>query len=126
MTKLELFKDFLSNINDIENQKKIEEILLWVNDNFELDKRVAWNQPMFTDHETFIVGFSIAKNHISVAPESKAITKFSQEILKSNYTHTKEIFRIKWSDDINYNLLKEIIEYNIEDKQDYDTFWRKP
>lgn len=126
MTKLELFKDFLSNINDIENQKKIEEILLWVNDNFELDKRVAWNQPMFTDHETFIVGFSIAKNHISVAPESKAIAKFSQEILKSNYTHTKEIFRIKWSDDINYNLLKEIIEYNIEDKQDYDTFWRKP
>ncbi len=125
MTKLELFKDFLSNINDLENQRKIEEILLWVTDNFELDKKVAWNQPMFTDHGTFIVGFSVAKNHIAVAPESKTIAMFSQEILNSGYTHTKEIFRIKWSDDVNYNLLKVIIEYNIEDKKDYDAFWRK-
>lgn len=126
MTKLEMFNEFLSNIDNLENQKKIADILIWVNNNFELDKKVAWNQPMFTNHGTFIIGFSVAKNHISIAPESKTIAKFSQEILKSGYTHTKEIFRIKWDDKINYTLLKEIIEYNIEDKKDYDAFWRKP
>ncbi len=33
--------------------------------------------------------------------------------------------RIKWDMDVDYQLLKDIIDYNIEDKKDCQTFWRK-
>lgn len=35
---------------------------------------------MFTDHCTFIIGFSIAKHHLAVAPEIAGINRFSDEI----------------------------------------------
>lgn len=34
-------------------------------------------------------------------------------------------FKIKWNQLVNYKRLKEIIEYNIRDKADCQTFWRK-
>ena len=36
----------------------------------QLKEENKWNQPMFNDHGTFIIGFSIAKGHIAVAPEA--------------------------------------------------------
>ena len=38
---------------------------------------------MFTDHGTFIIAFSVTKNHISVAPEAKAIQGFKENIQNS-------------------------------------------
>ncbi|MGC2952001.1 iron chaperone, partial [Enterococcus faecium] len=38
----------------------------------QLDTTVKWNQPMFTDHGTYIIAFSFAKNHFSIAPEKAA------------------------------------------------------
>ena len=40
---------------------------------------------MFTDHETFIIGFSVAKQHMSVAPEKAGIRQFSNEIVLAGY-----------------------------------------
>ena len=125
MKELGIFEEFLLKIDDVEKQKRIRDILSWVEDTFSLDKKVGWNQPMFTDHGTFIIGFSIAKHHISIAPESKTIAKYSQEIINNGYTHTVEIFRIKWDQDVNYDLLNKLIQFNIEDKKDYNAFWRK-
>jgi uncharacterized protein YdhG (YjbR/CyaY superfamily) len=39
-----------------------------------LKEEIKWNQPMFSDHGTFIIGFSIAKEHIAVAPEAVVIS----------------------------------------------------
>ncbi|MCQ4950818.1 hypothetical protein NE646_14380, partial [Bittarella massiliensis] len=39
----------------------------------DLTPKIAWNQPMFTDHGTFIIGFSAAKAHLAVAPERAGI-----------------------------------------------------
>ena len=50
---------------------------------------------MFTDHGTFIIGFSIAKNHLAVAPESAGINHFSDEIVQAGYDHTKQLVRIR-------------------------------
>lgn len=33
-------------------------------------------------------------------------------------------YKIKYRDEVDYRLLKEIIEYNIEDKKDAVKFWR--
>lgn len=80
---------------------------------------------MFTDHGTFIIGFSVAKHHISVAPEGKGIDHFSADIVQAGYDHGKKMFRMKESLPVDYPLLKKIIEFNIEDKADCTTFWRK-
>ena len=52
---------------------------------------------MFTDHGTFIIGFSVAKKHLAVAPERAGIERFSDDILQAGYTHSKEILRIGWT-----------------------------
>ena len=87
--------------------------------------RIAWNQPVFTDHGTYIIGFSVAKHHMAVAPERVAIVHFSDEIVESGYDHSKELVRIPWEMPVDFSLIKKIIEYNIMDKADTSTFWRK-
>lgn len=80
---------------------------------------------MFTDHGTFIIGFSVAKNHLAAALEQPAIQYFSGQIRESGYEHSKELIRIKWSDPVNFSLLRRIIEFNIAEKAHCTGFWRK-
>lgn len=123
---MDVFEDFLANIQDESHRKRMIDIIDWVQKEFPgLKKRFAWNQPMFTDHGTFIMGFSIAQKHIAVAPEGKGMDLFVSKIEDAGYSHGTKMFRIKFDQDINYDLLKEIIEFNIEDKKNCDTFWRK-
>ena len=123
---METFEEYLMTVNNISQRDKLEGILTWIGEKYpELVERIAWNQPMFTKDGTYIIGFSVAKNHISVAPEAKGIRKFSDDILKIGYSHSKEIFRIPNDMVVDFNLLSCIIDFNIEDKKDCDTFWRR-
>lgn len=116
-------------IDTLENQthrERFQEIFSWINSTYpQLESRVAWNQPMFTDHGTFIIAFSSAKKHIAVTPEIAGIQKFSEAINKSGYNHSKMIFQIPWDMHVDYGLLKQMIDFNIRDKADCKTFWRK-
>lgn len=58
--------------------------------------KIASNQPVFTDHGTFIICFSVARNHLAVAPERAGINYFSDEIVLAGNGHTKEFVRIQW------------------------------
>lgn len=123
---MEIFEDFLNKIDDLDNRGRTRKVLAWVRETYpNLSPRIAWNQPMFTDHGTFIIGFSIAKKHLAVAPESVAIRRFSSQIIEAGYSHTKELIRIPWDMEVNYSLLAKLIEFNIEDKTDCTSFWRK-
>ncbi|WP_018922677.1 iron chaperone [Salsuginibacillus kocurii] len=123
---MEVFADYLKQIENEEHRNRMEEVLQWVAERFpHLETRIAWNQPMFTDHGTFIVGFSTAKQHLAIAPEAQGIHQFSEEIEKAGYSHTKQLVRIKWNQAIDYSLLERIIAFNISDKTDCFTFWRK-
>ncbi|MDW7667358.1 MAG: DUF1801 domain-containing protein [Bacillota bacterium] len=123
--KLKEFRVFLNNIDDLEKRGKLENILLFISENFpQLNKEIKWNQPMFTHHGTYIIGFSTAKKHIAISPESVTLDKFQEDIKKAGYTSSKMIFRIKWTDKVDYDLLEKIIVFNIEDKKDYNKFWR--
>ncbi|MGM9973005.1 MAG: iron chaperone [Clostridiaceae bacterium] len=122
---MEIFNEYIQKIGDPNQQKRMEELLSWVNMNFpNLEPVVKWNQPMFSDHGTYIIGFSISKQHIAVAPEYAGINHFADAIEKVEYDHTKELFRIRWDQSVNYQLLYQIIEFNILDKANSSTFWR--
>ncbi|THF76387.1 iron chaperone [Cohnella fermenti] len=123
---MDTFNEYLSKIDHPEQRARVEEVLGWVPAAFPtLAPRIAWNQPMFTDHGTFIIGFSVAKKHMAVAPERSVLNRFAADIVKSGYDHTKDLFRIPWDRPVDYELLARIIAFNIEDKADCTTFWRK-
>ncbi|MGI6537330.1 MAG: iron chaperone [Caldicoprobacterales bacterium] len=119
------FQKFLDEIENLDHRSKMEKILRHIAEKFPgLKREIKWNQPMFTDHGTFIIAFSVAKNHLAVAPESEALNHFDERIKQAGYQRSKMLFRIKWTDEIDFNLLDEIIEYNIEDKKHMTKFWR--
>ena len=123
---MELFIDYLKQIQNTQHRAKTQEVLHWVAKKFPmLQPKISWNQPIFTDHGTFIIGFSVAKHHLAVAPERVGIERFSKEITKSGYQHSKELIRIQWDQTIDFILLEKIIQFNRMDKEHCSTFWRK-
>lgn len=123
---MEVFAEYLEHINNPEHRARMEEVLTWVAKKFpHLVPKIAWNQPMFTDHDTFIIGFSVAKQHLAVAPERAGIIRFSDDIVQAGYDHTNELVRIRWDRPVHFSLLEKMIEFNILDKADCSTFWRK-
>ncbi|MFD9626005.1 iron chaperone [Peribacillus muralis] len=123
---MEVFSEYLASIDNQEHREKTEEVLLWVTRKFpNLMPKIAWNQPMFTDHGTYIIGFSVAKHHLAVAPETAGINHLSNEIAQAGYDHTKQLVRIRWDGPVDFSLLEKMIEYNMLDKADCPTFWRK-
>lgn len=123
---MEAFQDYTEQIENPCNRRRLEEILNWTARTFPtLKARIAWNQPMFTDHGTFIIGFSTAKHHLSVAPERKAIERFTEAAIQAGYSLSKELLRIRWEQPVDYQLLEKIIRFNMEDKADCSSFWRK-
>lgn len=122
---MEVFADFLSKIEHPEHRTRTEEVLFWVMGKFpELEPVIKWNQPMFTDHDTYIIGFSVSKQHLAVAPEQAGINRFTTEIEETGIDYTKELVRMKWSQPVDFSLLDKLITFNIQDKADCQTFWR--
>ncbi|MBY9078159.1 iron chaperone [Paenibacillus sp. HN-1] len=123
---MEVFAEYLAHIDNPQHRARTEEILAWVTAKFPgLVPKIAWKQPMFTDHGTFIIGFSVSRHHMAVAPERAGMIHFADEIVQAGYDHTKELIRIRWEHPVDYALLARMIEFNIQDKADCSTFWRK-
>lgn len=123
---MEVFAEYLARINNLGHRDRTEEVLAWITKKYpNLVPKIAWNQPMFTDHGTFIIGFSVSKHHLAVAPEKAGINQFSDEIEKAGYDHTKELVRIRWDGPVDFSLLGKMIEFNITEKADCSTFWRR-
>ncbi|MFD1464945.1 iron chaperone [Lapidilactobacillus mulanensis] len=124
MPKYSTLKEFLDAIPDVEHAAKLAGLIDWTLTEFpNLKLRMAWNQPMLTDHGTFIISYSVAKPHIAVAVEDKALTKFLPAINATGYKNTKKLFQIPWTAEIDYDLLRKLVQFNIDDKQDVETFW---
>ncbi|WP_172193837.1 iron chaperone [Saccharibacillus qingshengii] len=123
---MDVFAEYLAKVDDPLQKERLENVFAWVQEAFpNLGTKMAWNQPMFTDHDTFILAFSSAKAHMSVAPEAAAMQHFSSRIEQAGYTQTAQLFRIPWKMPVDYELLQDLIAFNIEDKADCTTFWRK-
>ena len=123
---MEVFAEYLAGIGDPQHRARTEEVLRWVAKRFpDLVPRVAWNQPMFTDHGTFIIGFSVAKHHLAVSPEKAGIEHFSEAIKRAGYEHSMMLLRMPWDQPVDFALLESVIEYNIAEKAQTETFWRR-
>ncbi|WP_077617461.1 iron chaperone [Bacillus sinesaloumensis] len=122
---MEVFAEFLDGIGNPEHRARTEEVLSWVSHTYpDLEPVVKWNQPMFTDHGTYIIGFSVAKRHMSVAPERAGMERFTEQIEQSGYEYTKELIRLPWNKEVDFSLLGKMIDFNIMDKANCSTFWR--
>ncbi|WP_416728612.1 iron chaperone [Fictibacillus sp. JL2B1089] len=123
---MEIFSQYLASIDNPDHRHRMEEVLEWIAQKYpNLEPQFKWNTPMYTDHGTFIIGISMAKQHMSIAPEEIAMVRFAERIEEAGYSSTKGLFRIKWKDEVNYELLENIIEFNIKDKAEYTKFWRE-
>ena len=122
---MEVFTDYLAQIENPQQRDRMEEVLAWIVKKFpNLVPAIKWNQPMYTDHGTYIIGFSTAKAHMSISPERAGMIQFADEIVEAGYSYTKELFRIKWNQPVDFALLEKMIEFNVLDKADCSTFWR--
>ncbi|KHF38031.1 iron chaperone [Halalkalibacter okhensis] len=122
---MELITEYIEGI-DPSYQERMKELLTWIVQKYpNLKPEIKWNQLMFTDHGTYIIGFSVSKKHLAAAPESVTITHVESDIVKAGYDYTKEIIRIPWGARVDYSLLEKMIEFNIWDKANCTTFWRK-
>ncbi|CAD2072051.1 iron chaperone [Phocicoccus pinnipedialis] len=120
-----IFDAYLEKIKEKDKRTHVGEILEFIHEEFpELDCTVKWNQPFFLNEGTFIIAVSVAKNHMSIAPEEKTMEKFADRIDAAGYSKTKGLFKIKFSDKIDWQLLIDIIAFNIKDKNDYTRLWR--
>ncbi|GGB08667.1 iron chaperone [Macrococcus hajekii] len=119
------FDTFLADL-PVTQRERLLEIFEWIHLNYaELEPVMKWNQPMYQHHGTFIIGFSVAKKHMAIAPEKETLLQFKDKIQAAGYSQTAMLFRIKWDEPVHYELLQELIDYNIQDKKDCQTFWRK-
>ncbi|WP_412518416.1 iron chaperone [Staphylococcus simulans] len=122
---MENFNDYLNKVEDPKQKEILTNVFNWVDETFpELEKVIKWNQPMYTHHGTYIIGFSRAKAHFSINPEAAGMKPFIARFDKNGYTYTENLFRIKWTQDVDYDLLKDMIQYNLEDKAEITSFWR--
>jgi uncharacterized protein YdhG (YjbR/CyaY superfamily) len=123
---MEVFAEYLAHIDNPQHRARTEEVLTWVTKKFpNLEPQIKWNKPTFTYHGTYIIMFATAKNHLSILPEEKTMVHFADEIAQAGYSASSRLFRIQWTEPVNYELLEKIIEFNIKDKADCSTFWRK-
>jgi len=123
---MEVFTEYLAHIDNPQHRVRMEEVLSWIIKKFpNLMPKIAWNQPMFTDHGTYIIGFCVSKHHMAVAPEIAGINHFSDEIVQAGYDNSKGLVRIPWESPVDFSLLEKMIEFNILDKAECSTFWRK-
>jgi len=119
-------EDYIASIEKKEHQEKFTTLTNAVYSNFpQLQLVFKWNEPVFVYQETFIISFIKTKKHITVSPEVAGIKQFFDRITACGYPMGKSTFRIKWDETIDYQLLYDIIQFNLDEKQDYPTFWRK-
>ena len=125
MERLDEYLD-RARVRDPAHRARLHEVCAWTAAQYpSLMLEFKWNQPMFTDHGTFILSYAAAKPHMSVAPERACLERFADEVARAGYARTKELMRIPWESPVDCALLARMIEFNIADKATYNAFWRK-
>ena len=117
--------EYLATIPNDDNRARMVDVLDWVSHNFpELELRIAWNQPMFTHHGTYIIGFSAASKHMAMAPERATMIRFEPVMRERGTDFGKKFARQPWDKPFDYELLDAFIQHQLEEKQDITSFWR--
>lgn len=123
---MEQILEYIQRIDDPDNRLISGDFINWLMTDFpELKPEYKWNQPMFTHHGTFIIGFSVATKHFTVAPEMRTFEHFLPQIKDLKLKHGKKTFQLQFGQNIPYDLLRALINYTLADKQNVTSFWDK-
>ena len=116
---------YLETIPDDDNRAHMADVLVWVGLTYpELELCIAWNQPMFTYHGTYIVGVSAASKHMAMAPERATMIRFEPVMRERGTDFGKMFARQPWNKPFDYELLDAFIQHQLDQKQDITSFWR--
>ena len=117
--------EYLETIPNGDNRARMVEVLNWVAQRYpELELRIARNQPMFTHHGTYIIGFSAASKHMAMAPERATMIRFEPVMRERGTDFGKMFARQPWTKPFDYELLDAFVQHQLEEKQDITSFWR--
>ena len=117
--------EYLETIPNDDNRARMVDVLVWVGLTYpELELRIAWNQPMFTHHGTYIIGFSAASKHLAMAPERATMIRFESVMRERGTDFGTMLARQPWNKPFDYELLDAFIQHQLEEKQDITSFWR--
>ena len=116
--------EYLETIPNDDNRARMLDVLVWVGLTYpELELHIAWNQPMFTHHGTYIIGFSAASKHIAMAPERATMIRFEQVMRERGTNFGTMLARQPWTKPFDYELLDAFIQHQLAEKQDITSFW---
>lgn len=117
--------EYLATIPNADNRARMVDVLVWVGLTYPvLELRIGWNQPMFTHHGTYIVGFSAASKHMAMAPERATMIRFEPVMRERGTDFGKMFARQPWNKPFDYELLDAFIQHQLAEKQDITSFWR--
>ena len=117
--------EYLATIPNDDNRARMVDVLVWVGLTYpELELRIAWNQPIFTHHGTYIVGFSAASKHMAMAPERATMIRFESVMRERGTDFGAMLARQPWNKPFDYELLDAFIQLQLAEKQDITSFWR--
>ena len=124
MGKYANLDEYLAAIEPVTHADQLAAVLKQLQENHPgMELRIAWNQPMLTDHGTFIMGLSVARNHFSVAVEAPIFADLQPDISAAGYKTTTKLFQIPWDQPVNYALLDDAIAASRKLKADTTSFW---
>lgn len=124
MAKFNNLTEYLDSIEKPENAASLRALLDWIQTQYpQFELRIAWNQPMFTDHGTFIIGFSAATKDLAVSVELPIFERYLPQIKELGYRATKRQFHVVWGTEIDQTFLKAMINDSIAFKKNMTTFW---
>lgn len=124
MIVMEVFQQWLDEIESIQYRQITEQIIKWIMSEFPtLQGKIAWNYPHLTDHGTFIVSFSTAKKHLALAFETEIINQFRQEASNRGYEVSIHFIKMKWEQTFDESLFRDMINASIKLKRNAKTYW---
>ena len=116
--------EFLATIPSADNRERMVDVLVWVGLTYpELKLRIAWNQPMFTHHGTYIIGFSAASTHMAIAPKRATMIRFESVMRERGTDFGTMLARQPWDKPFDYELLDAFIQHQLAEKHDSTSFW---
>lgn len=121
-TKIKLYFEKVEDLNNRNLVSKLYEDLVGLDEN--LNILYAWNNPMIKYKETFICGVTVAKAHYTLAFEAEALDFFRERIIENGYGMNLKTFKIKYNQEIDFELLSQMVLFSIELKKDAKGFWK--
>lgn len=71
--------------------------------------KIAWNVPHLQIDGKYVIGFSVAKHHVSINPWSASVmAQFSEEL--AEYDPTEHLFRVPHDWSVDAKLLNDLVD----------------